>query len=232
EEGNLLLVDIGTNGEMALKTGDKLLCCSTAAGPAFEGAGISCGSGATVGAISKVTVAENALAWEAIGGGPGLSLCGSGLIDAVAACLALGYFTPAGRVQKQLGGSIPFPGSSVTLTQKDIRQVQLAKGAIRAGIDTMLHHCDLTYEALDRVILCGGFGSYLSPGSAEAIGMLPPGAADKVQVIGNAAGSGAAALLLDRSAAAEAEEIARKALCIELSADKYFMQQFIAQLNF
>lgn len=231
--GNLLLVDVGTNGEMALKTEDgRLVCCSTAAGPAFEGSGISSGSGAIPGAISHMWIQDGKACCETIGGQPAASLCGSGLIDALSVCLALGEIAPDGRITARSGKQVSLAGTQVCLSQRDIRQAQLAKGAIRAGIDTLLHTCGVDCGDLDGVLLCGGFGFHLRPDAAEAIGMLPPGCGAKTTALGNAAGAGAAAILLDRQQVEATQEIAAQADCINLSTDQYFLNDFMRQLHF
>lgn len=229
--GNHLLLDAGTNGEMVLKYENRLICCSAAAGPAFEGAGISCGSEAVPGAICHVNAKGSELRYKTVGGRCAESICGSGLIDAVASCIKLGLITPGGRINTK-PGKITFPDCNVTLNQKDIRQLQLAKGAVRAGIEVMLHSCGLSYMDINSLILCGGFGSFLSPLSAEIIGMLPPGCACKTETLGNTAGVGASELLLRKEALKEADKIAKLAQCIELSASPIFMEKFMEHIGF
>ena len=227
QPGRWLLVDVGTNGEMALKTGEGLFCCATAAGPAFEGAGISCGSSACAGAISQVSLEDGALRCAVLDGGEAKTLCGSGLIDAVACLLRRGDITPKGRT----GGALPLFGA-VQLTQMDVRQLQLAKGAVRGGMDTLLHAAGLSYGQLDGIVLCGGFGSRLDPASAEAIGLLPAGMAEKTSAIGNAAGAGAGRILQSRPCLDEAARIPAMAHVVELSASKYFQKRYIQAMNF
>lgn len=229
--GKLLLVDVGTNGEMALKTGDGLYCCATAAGPAFEGAGISCGSSACEGAVSAVSLEAGALRCGVIGGGEARSLCGSGLIDAVACLLQTGDISFKGRVRPELGGEIPISGA-VKITQRDVRQLQLAKGAIRGGMDTLMDAAGLDYGQLDGIVLCGGFGSRLDPASAQRIGLLPEGMASRTSAIGNAAGAGAGWILQSAGMAAEAGRIAAMAQLVELSTSSFFQKQYIEAMNF
>lgn len=228
--GNVLLVDVGTNGEMMLKSGDMLACCSTAAGPAFEGAGISCGSGAIRGAIDKVTVHGDTVRYSTIGGVTAKTICGSGLIDAVAAYLSIGAINKKGRLQNR--ERLAIGDTSVSLTQMDIRQLQLAKGAVRAGMDTLMHECGIQYAQLDEIILCGGFGSYLNPDSAGAIGMIPQECAGKTTAIGNAAGQGAAMILQSKYDLAKAEQIAARATTVELSTSEFFMYKFVERMSF
>lgn len=233
QPGNILLVDVGTNGEMVLKTGNHLVCCSTAAGPAFEGSGISRGSGAVPGAISHIWAHNGQACCETIGGKSAVSLCGSGLIDALAVYLSLGYISPEGRIiAPQSKDSIQLADTGVYLTQKDIRQAQLAKGAIRAGIDTLLYSCGLEYHALDSIFLCGGFGFHMRPLAAERIGMIPPACGDKTVALGNSAGAGAAAILLDQSQTEQAQNISTYAECIDLSTNRFFVDDFMKQIRF
>ena len=231
-KGNILLVDAGTNGEMVLSSGGKLCCCSTAAGPAFEGAGISCGGNASSGAIDFVQYRNGQFSYTTIGGEPANKLCGSGLIDAVAALLKAGYITAKGKLKTPDGGDFFFDNSRVYLSQKDIRQIQLAKAAIRAGMDTLIHAGGLSYEDIDTIILCGGFGSYLRPSSAEAIGLIPPGFAQKAIAIGNAAGNGAARILQSAGQRKEAERLVKYMDTVELASSPYFHDQYIAQMMF
>ena len=231
-QGNILLVDAGTNGEMVLSSGSKLLCCSTAAGPAFEGAGISCGGNACGGAINAVEYQDGKFTYTTIGGLPADKLCGSGLIDAVAALLNAGKITAKGKLKLAESGDFFFEQSPVYLSQKDIRQVQLAKAAIRAGMDTLIHTAGLTYADIDAIILCGGFGSYLRPASAESIGLIPPGFAQKAIAIGNAAGNGAAQILQSAHRQQEAERLVQRMETVELASSPYFHDKYIAQMMF
>ena len=229
---NVLLVDIGTNGEMGLRTADGLECCSTAAGPAFEGAGISCGSSACEGAINTVAVADGHVVYTTIGDGPAQSICGSGLIDAVAALLQVGEILPKGRFRERGAASVPIGDSGLTLTRNDIAQLLLAKGAIRAGMDTLLQHCKVEYQDLDHIVFCGGFGSYIDPHSAELIGLIPPGFAGKTIAIGNAAGTGASRILQSKQLEREAMGIATKAHAVELSTDPLFKPNYVKAMRF
>ena len=231
-KGNILLVDAGTNGEMVLSANGELRCCSTAAGPAFEGAGISCGGNASAGAIDSVKYENGEFSYTTIANAPANKLCGSGLIDAVAALLKAGYITSKGKLKTPEGGDFFFANSEVYLAQKDIRQLQLAKAAIRAGMDTLIHASGLTYDDVDTIVLCGGFGSYLRPSSAETIGLIPPGFAKKAIAIGNAAGNGAARILQSREQQQEAARIVNSMNTVELASSPYFHDQYILQMMF
>lgn len=230
--GNILLVDAGTNGEMVLSANGHLRCCSTAAGPAFEGAGISCGGNASIGAVDSVRYEDGKFHYTTIGNAPANKLCGSGLIDAVAALLQAGCITAKGKLKLPEGGDFFFEGSEVFLSQKDIRQLQLAKAAIRAGMDTLIHESGLTYDEIDEIVLCGGFGSYLRPSSAEQIGLIPPGFSQKARAIGNAAGNGAGEILQSAEKQQQAVTIVREMETVELASNPYFHDRYIESMMF
>ncbi|MEA4970668.1 MAG: ASKHA domain-containing protein [Candidatus Pelethousia sp.] len=231
KRGNILLVDAGTNGEMVLSVQGDLRCCSTAAGPAFEGAGISCGGNASLGAIDSVQYREGTFSFTTIGNAPANKLCGSGLIDAVAALLQAELVNQKGKLRIE-SGMFFLGDSQVFISQKDIRQLQLAKAAIRAGMDTLIHESGLAYEEIDQIILCGGFGSYLRPASAERIGLIPPDFAKKTVAIGNAAGNGAGQILQSVHKRGEATEIVRRMETVELATNPYFNSRYIETLIF
>lgn len=241
-----LLVDIGTNGEMALWHAGRLLCCSTAAGPAFEGAGLSMGMQGAPGAIDHVTydAQKAALDIHTIGGAPAKGVCGSGIIDALAALMDAGVLeesgaladdghdltdavceTPEGETAVRLSGE-------VWVTQADVRQVQLAKSAVCAGMRTLLSEAGVAPEALQTLAVAGGFGSYLSLPSAAKIGLFPAELLPKAAVLGNAALSGAAMLLLNRSFVKKAEALAKSAQTVSLSTSRVFMEQYMECMMF
>lgn len=223
-----LLIDVGTNGEMALLHQGALTCCSTAAGPAFEGAGISCGSMAVPGAVSDVWAEDGRICYRTIDNCPPVGLCGTGLIDAAATLRELGLMEDSGFMED----NAPLGDSGLVLTRADIRQLQLAKAAIRAGIDTLLSDRGLIYADVDVLYLAGGFGSYLHPASCAAIGMIPRELIDKIQVLGNAAGQGASMMLLSAAELARAEGIARGATTLELSTSAVFMEKYVDGMMF
>lgn len=226
EAGPVLLADIGTNGEMALYAGGRLLCCSTAAGPALEGVGIQMGSCAVQGAIDRVWLAEGAILIHTIGEAKARSICGSGLLDAVTCLLETGEIDETGALQ---GNCIQLGGTEVLLTQKDIRSVQLAKAAIRAGMDTLLHYGGCA--APQKLLLAGGFGSLMNPVSASKIGLIPPESAT-CMALGNSAGRGAVQLLLNRTMHAQCEDIAAVAQTVGLAADPFFSAAFVDRMGF
>ena len=222
------LVDIGTNGEMAVFKDGKLFCCSTAAGPAFEGANISAGMLGTEGAINKVYIEDGKICYTTIGNKKAIGICGTGLIDAVGCMLETGALDESGYLEDDF----EIGTSGIFITPADIRQLQLAKSAIRAGIDTLLHKCNVTPNELDSFYIAGGFGSFIDKYSAAKIGLIPKEATEKVKVIGNGAGQGACMLLLNRDMIKMSEEIADNAITIELSTDEFFMNSYMENMFF
>ena len=222
------LADIGTNGEMALWNNEKLLVCSTAAGPAFEGVGISRGMRGESGAIDKVSVVNGQLCATVIGGGEAKGICGSGLIDAVAALLDTELIDETGYLEDEEVTVL----SPITLTDKDIRAVQLAKSAISAGIKTLIHEAGVSINDLTALYIAGGFGNYLNKVSAGRIGLLPIELIGKTENIGNAALIGAEMLLLNKDYRLCAERLSADAVTVELSTSKYFSDAFISGMLF
>lgn len=222
-----LLVDIGTNGELALWTGEKLYCCSTAAGPALEGVNISCGMAALPGAIDTVSVINGSAVYTVIGGGKAQGICGSGIIDAAAALLKLGLLEDTGFLEEDFTLA-----PDILLTQQDIRNLQLAKGAICAGILTLLQTAGLSEGSIAALYLAGGFGSYINLKSAAAIGLIPAGLAEKTVVLGNAAGAGAAMLLQSRPLLEESVTMAQHAVTVELSSNPVFHDYYMECMLF
>lgn len=228
EEKTALLVDIGTNGEMVLWKEKTLTCCSTAAGPAFEGANLSQGMQGAPGAIDHAWVSEGALCLHTIGEAPAVGICGSGVADVLACLLDLELLDETGLLDD--GEDRYALTHGVAITQADVRQVQLAKSAIRAGIETLLHHAGV--KNLSRLSIAGGFGSFLKLESAEKIGLLPPGAAARREVLGNAALAGAAMLLGNRALFAKSSALADSAQTIDLSTDPTFMDAYVEHMLF
>lgn len=237
--GTVLLADIGTNGEMGLYHNGNLYTCSTAAGPALEGACIHNGMAAAAGAIDRVTLGpDNTLEWHTIGEKPPKGLCGSGLISLMARLVETHQIDETGAMEDPEDapdGSgedcIPIGDSGVFLTQQDVRQVQLAKAAICAGILTMLEECGLSAEEVDTFYICGGFGSYIDPHAAAVIGLFPKELENKVKALGNAAGSGAV-MMLSQMYRDTATKLRDEAKLIELSTSPVFMEQYIEQMCF
>ncbi|WP_312643505.1 ASKHA domain-containing protein [Hydrogenoanaerobacterium sp.] len=241
-----LFIDIGTNGEMALASKDRLVCCSTAAGPAFEGAHIKYGVGGVAGAIEKVTCQENALHIETIGGLPPIGICGSGIIDAAAAALQAGGMDDTGRIldtdeaegfivhyiDDDEGEIVLDKASGISLTQQDVREIQLAKAAIAAGVNTLLHESGLTLKEIDKLYIAGGFGAHINKASACAIGLLPAALLDKIVFVGNAAGMGAQRALLTADGKARLRALADRAQYLELSGHAFFQDSYIEEMMF
>lgn len=223
------LIDLGTNGEIVVGTRDRMLCASTAAGPAFEGARISMGMRAATGAISEVRLEEGRLQCRVLGQTPPRGICGSGLVDAVAAGLDLGWVKPNGRLADRDVLEVSPP---VVLKPGDIRELQLAKGAIAAGLRLLMQQWGAPLEDLHRVYLAGAFGNYISRAGARRIGMLPfpP---EKVTPTGNSALHGAKIALfnLPREEGAY-RDIRAKTRHVPLNDDPNFMDIFVDELSF
>lgn len=224
--GVRLLVDIGTNGEMVLAREGKLLCCATAAGPAFEGAGLSCGMPAKKGAIRKVMLQDGETVWETVQDAKPAGICGSGILDALAIALETENMDDSGFLEEEidLGG--------VRINQKDVRQIQLAKSAVCAGLITLLEEADVPAEEVDVFSIAGGFGSSMDLDSAKAIGLFPAALREKTDFIGNAALGGAAMILLNREIREKSERLADAAEEIELSASAAFMDYYVDCMSF
>lgn len=223
-----LLADIGTNGELALWHGGTLYCCSTAAGPAFEGATLTCGMQGTTGAVDHVHLQEGSIVCHTIGGAKAAGNCGSGVADLVAVLKAAGRMDETGYLPEE---QVTL-ADGVIFTQDDIRQVQLAKSAIRSGIEALLKTNEIPYEAVAEFAVAGGFGSYLSVESAAAIGLIPPPLADRCKSIGNAALAGAAMLLRSLPLQAESEAMAAQAKGVDLATSPLFVEQYMEQMLF
>mgnify|MGYP005763003023 CR=1 FL=1 len=234
-----LLLDIGTNGEIALCKDGKLSCCSTAAGPALEGGNIRMGMPALPGAVDAVFYSEKGFSYTTIGGHPPKGLCGSGLLDAIAALKKSGILDDTGAIQEEGHTwtsclcevedfpAFRFPDSQVVLTQRDIRNVQLAKGAICAGMLTLLFQAGLRPEDIGTFYLAGGFGSYIKISSAVEIGLIPQAFMDKAKAIGNAAGMGACMLLQSQTLRRVSEDLANRMKTVELSQNPSFHQYYM-----
>ncbi len=249
-EDRVLAVDIGTNGEIVLGTRDKLYAASCAAGPALEGARIRYGSRAVDGAIEAVVFEED-ISLDVIGKMHPHSICGSGLIDAVSVLVDLGVVDATGRFTERRGGGaglskaiasriLEYEGQpafclawneqasqpNVLLTQRDIREVQLAKAAIRAGIRILMNKLGLLDLDIDRVLLAGAFGNYIRPSSAVRIGLLPNVPLDRVESVGNAAATGAEILLISEECRERAARLARRIQYVEIAHEPNFADIF------
>ena len=228
-EALTLMIDIGTNGELVLGNRSRQIVCSTAAGPAFEGANISCGMCAAEGAIDHVWVEDGAIRYHVIGDGTGVGICGSGLLDLVAALLEIGVIDASGHMQSK---QYSVGDTQVVLTQKDIREVQLAKASIRAGIELLTQKMQVDPADIRQVYLAGAFGSYMRPASACRIGMIPTCLQEKIVPIGNAAYEGAKLCALSRSAFDHCKSLAKGAEFLELASLPEFQDVFVDALDF
>ncbi len=229
----VLFLDIGTNGEIVLSANGKAYACAAAAGPAFEGARISQGMRAVPGAISRVSVDEKGeLAVGVIGDGlPAKGLCGTGLLDAVAALARLGVIDETGQLSNN-AAAVRLT-ESVSLTQKDVRELQLAKGAIAAGVRVLLEIAGLRAEDVGSVLLAGGFGNYLAPESVLATGLLPQGIRpEAIRPVGNAALAGTRLYLLSDACRRKAEAARAAIIPVELSGRDDFAAAFAEEMLF
>jgi uncharacterized 2Fe-2S/4Fe-4S cluster protein (DUF4445 family) len=228
-KGVVLALDIGTNTEICLSDRGKMSSLSCASGPAFEGAHIKHGMRVAKGAIEHFRLTDNRIEFQTIGGGHAVGICGSGIIDITAQLFLNGIIDTHGRMRthervREKEGVIEFVVASsdnkhpdITFTQKDVREIQLAKGAIRSGIEVLLQTNKLTHEDIDEIIIAGAFGTYLDVESAVAIGMLPDLPAKCFHQVGNAAGMGAIMALVSQNKRREAQEIASQVRHIELA---------------
>lgn len=267
-----LILDIGTNGELVLGNRNRLVCCSTAAGPAFEGAKIECGMRGAQGAIDHVFLADGAIKYTVLSGTVPKGICGSGLIDLIAVLRRLGLIDETGRLltsaeaeelffeisqdpSQSSETDLRFPGAeqlkshltdihdmpaflpdpaypSVYLTQKDIREVQLAKGAISAGILLLEKALGINHDQVGQVYIAGAFGNYMDPASACAMGLLPGALSDRIRPIGNAAGEGAKIALLNAEERQITEKLMDQVEFLELATMPEFQDFFIDELEF
>jgi uncharacterized 2Fe-2S/4Fe-4S cluster protein (DUF4445 family) len=223
-----MLVDIGTNGEMALWHNNKLSTCSTAAGPAFEGVGISCGMRGEAGAIDKISIVNGTLYAQTVGNLEPRGICGSGIVDAAACMLELELMDETGFLED---GDVIL-AKNVVLTQNDVRALQLAKSAIYSGLCTLVNKCNTDLANVTKLYVAGGFGRYLNMHSATRIGLLPEEMSEGIEVVGNAALAGASMLLLNSTLREQAENIAKNAEGIELASDPVFAELYMSSMLF
>ena len=238
--GPSLLIDIGTNGEMALCGNGTILCCSTAAGPAFEGAEISCGLGGVKGAISAVELtagsgggAAGDVAFTTIGNVPPLGICGSGLIDAVAVMLKLEIIDETGCMTDALDPQKGFclaPG--VSINARDIRQFQLAKSAILSGINILCKNANLNAADIKNVFIAGGFGFFINKQNAIASNVLPEEFLAAISICGNLSLQGAEQCLITKDFLDRCKHIIGKCSVIDLASEPSFMDEFAENMLF
>ena len=236
-----LMIDIGTNGEMVLGNKEKMAACSTAAGPAFEGAKIECGMRGAAGAVDHVAYEDGSWTYTTVDHQPAIGLCGSGLIDLVAQLYKAGLIDEMGHLESgQENDSIfvlvpPEKAGNekgVYLTQKDVRDVQLAKAAIAAGIQLLMKELGITEKEIQKIYIAGAFGNYMNPASACAIGLLPPELEHLVEPVGNAAGEGAKIALLNTDELEATDRLVKSIRFLELAASAEFQDTFVDELAF
>jgi len=253
-----LFIDLGTNGEIVLGSKGKMWTCSTAAGPAFEGARISSGMRAAEGAIDKVEMDNKSITYRVIKDGKIRGICGSGLIDLIAELVKLGLIDKRGKlinreeynhelseeirnriIKGQKGnkfllvkGEETENGNSIYLTQGDIQEVQLAKAAIYAGIKILLKKVNISSDDIQKILLAGAFGNFIDKESARRIGLIPRLSLKKIELVGNAAGRGAEIALLSEKMKKVCQSIAKEAKYIELSSCPDFQKEYIKAMFF
>lgn len=236
-EEYFLFIDLGTNGEMAIGNKERILTTSAAAGPAFEGGNIRFGTGSVKGAIASVTIGDCGAEVETIAGIAPIGICGTGVIEAAAELLRTGLMDETGCLEEAyFEDGYPLAaaedGSMILITQKDIREIQLAKAAVRAGLEILFLRYGITKEEVAKVYLAGGFGFHLNCHKAASIGLLPEELEDKVEIIGNSALSGAVKFLLDPEAFDRTTEIVKCAEEVVLSLDQDFNRLYIDYMGF
>ena len=252
EQKPALLIDVGTNGELVLGDCTRLIACSTAAGPAFEGATISCGVGGIPGAVSSVEVSGNGdIAVTTIAGEVPLGICGSGIIDLTSVLIGAGIIDYTGRLlpPDELPQSVPQAlaarvskegfliardrhNAPLYFTPRDVREVQLAKASVAAGIDVLLEEYGISCEDIGKVFLAGGFGSFINTASAVGIGLLPESILSRIVPSGNTAGAGAVQVLLSADAFDDLGRAVSRVEYIELSASPKFQDRYVEQMFF
>ena len=233
-----VLIDLGTNGEMAIGNKDRILVTSTAAGPAFEGGNIKWGVGSIAGAISQVQIRDGKAEVHTIDNRPAVGICGTGVIETTAELVNKGLVDEAGVLEETyFENGFPLAktinGEMITFTQKDVREIQLAKSAIRAGLETLLLRYGVTYEQIDKVYLAGGFGFFLDIQKAVEIGMLPKQLQEKTVAAGNTSLDGAISFLAhERQANEILPKIAELGEEIQLSTDPQFNDFYMKYMMF
>lgn len=232
-----MLVDLGTNGEMAAGNRERILTASTAAGPAFEGGNIQWGTGSIPGAISRVALSSGEISVETIADAPPSGICGTGVVETVSELVRNEIVDETGLLDEDyFDDGFPLArtedGQQIVFTQQDVREIQLAKASVRAGIETLLLRWGITEEDVDTLYIAGGFGFQLDVEKAAFIGMLPPALAGKAKAAGNTSLGGAVKYLLDSSARERMEKLARTTEEMNLSGDADFNRIYMEQMMF
>ncbi|MFC1791902.1 ASKHA domain-containing protein, partial [Gemmatimonadota bacterium] len=242
KNGVVVSLDIGTNTEITLAARGRMIACSTASGPAFEGARIRDGMRAAEGAIERVQIVDEELAFQTIGGTAPIGICGSGILDAIAQLRACGAVNEKGALDEGhplvrpgemmpeallADAAITGHGHDITLNRRDINEIQLAKGAMRAGIELLFDAAGVTAGDVEEFIIAGAFGTYISVEAAVSIGMFPEIPRDRFRQVGNAAGIGAKQALLSKTLRAEAAGIGQRVEYLELTVSERFQEEFL-----
>jgi uncharacterized 2Fe-2S/4Fe-4S cluster protein (DUF4445 family) len=242
-----MLMDFGTNGEIAIGNHDWLICCSASAGPAFEGGGLKCGMRATKGAIQAVSLSDGEVNYSTIGNAKPKGICGSGIIDVISELLKNGWIGPDGKFAtdkktsriRETGEGREFvlaradeteAGKDIVITEYDISNLIKSKGAVYAAATVLAKSVGIDFNSIHRIYVAGGFGNYLNIEKATSIGLLPGLPPERFQFIGNSSLSGARMALLSNHALEKARDIAKKMTYFELSVNPQFMDEFIAAL--
>ena len=229
-----LLIDLGTNGEMALFTSDAILVTSTAAGPAFEAGNISMGTASIPGGVAKVRYLpeNNVFIYETIDNAPPIGICGTGVVDIAAELIRHSLSDETGRLEDEYFDDGVEIAPGIIFTQKDMREVQLAKSAVRSGIEILLDVAGYCYNDISQVFLAGGFGHKINMDSAVTLGLIPGALAEKVATVGNTSLGGAAHVLLSLQAATDIQAIATNAKEVNLSTHPRFNDLFMEHMMF
>jgi uncharacterized 2Fe-2S/4Fe-4S cluster protein (DUF4445 family) len=242
-----MLLDIGTNGEIVVGNNDWLVCCSASAGPAFEGGGTKCGMRAAEGAIQSVSISDRRVNVSTIGGGKPRGICGSGIIETIAALFESGIILPDGKFNTDGGnprlkrteeglefvlvpGDESETGKDLVITEYDISNLIKSKGAVFAAANVLVQSMGINFSDIERIFVAGGFGNYLNIEKAIAIGLLPDLPEDRFQFIGNSSVAGARIAMVSSHAYEKAHAIAKGMTYFELSVNPDFMNEFTAAL--
>ncbi|HPE95563.1 MAG TPA: ASKHA domain-containing protein [Bacillota bacterium] len=228
-ESPVIITDIGTNGESMAYDGENIYCASAAAGPCFEGVGLSCGMMAKPGAVCKVWLEDNKVKFETVSGAKAVGFCGSGIIDAVSVMLKTHVIDENGTFETD-EKSFTLPGTDIYITQEDVRNIQLAKSAICSSIETIMNAMGI--DSFKHAYLAGGFGNNIDPATAFEIGLLPKHFTDDIIRAGNAAGCGASYILRSQSEKDYSISIAGSAHTLELPTNPFFAERFIENMSF
>jgi len=241
-KGPTVALDIGTNTEVSLVNNGEVMATSCASGPAFEGGHIRYGMRAAAGAIERLRITDDGIQYETIDQAPPIGICGSGILDALSQLYLAGIIDEGGRIVKKHPRVRANRGQSefvlvsreersgqptITITQQDVRELQLAKAAIRTGIQTLLETSGCSESEIKRVVIAGAFGTYIDVASAVAVGMLPSLPLNRFRQAGNAAGMGARLALISLGKRAEAQAVASRINYVELASTPDFNQTFV-----